>query len=174
MTETEAIWFRNFYMDTLKHESELTARVLEAVPAEGLSYRPDPASRPAIDLLRHIAAADNRFVETAINGVFSVASLIPEDKKQPREIATWYRERHAANRAALAAVSGADLVRMVDFRGMFTRPAVSYLVMGLHHTIHHRGQLSASIRAMGGKVPSIYGESYDAAVARGAEPRQGT
>jgi uncharacterized damage-inducible protein DinB len=174
MTESEAIWCRDFYLDTLKHESALTARVLEAVPVDGIDYRPDPASRPAIELVRHIAAADNRFVETAINGVFSVASLIPDDKQQPGEIATWYRERHAGNRAALANVSGADLLRMVDFRGMFTRPAVTFLMMGLHHTIHHRGQLSAYIRAMGGKVPSIYGESYDAAVARGAAPRQGT
>ena len=172
MTEAEAIWCRDFYMETLKHESALTARVLEAVPAEGVNYRPDPASRPAIDLLRHIAAADNRFVETAINGVFSVATLIPEDKQQPGDVATWYRERHAANRAALATVSGADLIKMVDFRGLFTRPAVTFLVLGLHHTIHHRGQLSAYIRAMGGKVPSIYGESYDAAVARGAVPGQ--
>jgi uncharacterized damage-inducible protein DinB len=41
-----------------------------------------------------------------------------------------------------------------------------FLAVGLHHTIHHRGQLSSYLRSMGAKVPSIYGESYDAAQAR--------
>ena len=36
----------------------------------------------------------------------------------------------------------------------------------LHDMIHHRGQLSTYIRPMGGKVPSIYGPSGDAAQAR--------
>ena len=40
-------------------------------------------------------------------------------------------------------------------------PAMLYLQSGLHHTIHHRGQLSQYLRPMGAKVPSIYGMSYD-------------
>jgi uncharacterized damage-inducible protein DinB len=39
-------------------------------------------------------------------------------------------------------------------------------MMGLNHTIHHRGQLSSYLRCMGAKVPSLYGESYDDAHAR--------
>jgi len=41
-------------------------------------------------------------------------------------------------------------------------------MMGLHHTIHHRGQLSSYLRSMGARVPSVYGESYDDAQARKA------
>ena len=44
----------------------------------------------------------------------------------------------------------------------------SYLGFILHHTVHHRGQLSMYLRPMGAKVPSIYGESWDAAEARKA------
>jgi uncharacterized damage-inducible protein DinB len=51
---------------------------------------------------------------------------------------------------------------------MFQMPAVSFLTLSQNHTIHHRGQLSTYLRPMGGKVPSIYGESYDAAQARAA------
>ena len=40
-------------------------------------------------------------------------------------------------------------------------PAVNYLLFALVHMVHHRGQLSAYLRPMGGKVPSIYGGSYD-------------
>ena len=128
MTMDQAVWLRDLYLKALEIESATTARVLQAVPATAGEYRPDAASRSAMDLLRHIAGADIRFVETVLNGE--------------------------------------SLVKPVNFRGMFTRPAVTYLQMGLHHTIHHRGQLSAYLRSMGAKVPSIYGESYDATQAR--------
>ena len=45
-----------------------------------------------------------------------------------------------------------------------------FLVSGLSHTIHHRGQLSSYLRSMGAKVPAIYGESYDSAAAKSASP----
>jgi uncharacterized damage-inducible protein DinB len=45
---------------------------------------------------------------------------------------------------------------------------VAYFRFSLHHTIHHRGQLSTYLRAMGGQVPAIYGESYDSAAAKKA------
>jgi len=57
---------------------------------------------------------------------------------------------------------------MVDFRGMFQRPALTFLQIGLNHSIHHRGQLTTYLRPMGGKVPAIYGESYDSALAKKA------
>ncbi len=166
LTVEQAVWMRDFYLRPLQLESETTRKVLVAVPADAGAYRPDAASRTALDLLRHIAATDNRFVETVVNGEFSTHNLIPESVKTPDEIAAWYCDRHAANREALAQVAGPALITPVDFRGMFTWPAVMFLQLGLHHTIQHRGQLSAYLRAMGAKVPSIYGESHDATQAR--------
>ena len=166
MTTEQAAWMRDFYLRPLKLESATTLKVITAVPATAADYRPDAASRTALDLLRHIAATDNRFVETVLNGVFSTDSIIPESAQTPAQVGEWYAERHAANRERLAAVPPADLIKPVDFRAMFTWPAVMFLQLGLHHTIHHRGQLSAYLRAMGAKVPSIYGESYDAVQAR--------
>ena len=61
-----------------------------------------------------------------------------------------------------------QLVKTVDFRGRLQLPAVMYLQMMLHHSVHHRGQLSAYLRPMGGKVPAIYGESFDTAAAKKA------
>jgi hypothetical protein len=58
------------------------------------------------------------------------------------------------------------LTRLIDFRGLFQFPAIIYVQVGLSHSIHHRGQLSMYLRPMGAKVPSIYGESYDAREAR--------
>jgi uncharacterized damage-inducible protein DinB len=51
---------------------------------------------------------------------------------------------------------------------MFQLPAVMFVNFVQQHSVHHRGQLSMYLRPMGAKVPSIYGESYDAAQARKA------
>jgi uncharacterized damage-inducible protein DinB len=55
--------------------------------------------------------------------------------------------------------------RPIDFRGIVTLPPATVLMIGLEHSIHHRGQLSIYLRPMGAKVPSIYGESDDSALA---------
>src|SRR5713101_4020522 len=143
MTSDQAVFLlQNVYLGTLKTESRTTKKILEAVPASKTEYKPDSASRSAIELARHIAAADNRFVETVINGVFDTnPAMIPENVKTPAEIASWYEERYAKNFEALGKVSGEQLVKIVDFRGMFQWPAVKF---------------------------AIYGESYDSALAKKA------
>ena len=50
---------------------------------------------------------------------------------------------------------------MVDFFGLFKSPAVALMGFANNHGIHHRGQLAAYLRAMGSKVPAIYGGSAD-------------
>jgi uncharacterized damage-inducible protein DinB len=167
--EQATFLLHDVYMGNLKTESRTTKKIIEAVPPNKTDYKPDPASRSAIELTRHIAAADNRFVETVINGVFDTnPAMIPENVKTPVEIASWYEERYAKNFEALGKVSGEQLVKIVDFRGMFQWPAVKFAIFGLHHTIHHRGQLASYLRCMGAKVPAIYGESYDSALAKKA------
>lgn len=167
MTPEQATFLRDgVYAKTLEQESQTTVRVLQAVPAGAGDYKPDAASRPAIELVRHIAGADIRFVDAVSDGQFTFGDLIPADLETPEDIAAWYAARYAASLARLNEATPEQLAKPIDFRGMFTLPAVRFLAIGLHHTIHHRGQLSAYLRSMGAKVPSIYGESYDAAQAR--------
>ena len=174
LTAEQAISFLHSYLGALKSESRITKDILAAVPADQAEYRPDPVSKSAIELVRHIANADNRFVEAVTTGVFNPAGGIPDTAKTPPEIAAWYEERHAKNLEALMQATSEQLVKMVDFRGLAQRPAVTFLMMGLHHTIHHRGQLSSDLRCMGAKVPAIYGESYDSAQAKTAAQADGT
>ena len=170
MTPEQAVFLlQDVYLGSLKNESRITKKVLEAVPADKCEHRPDPISKTAIELVRHIAVAENRFLETVINGVFDVnAAALPENVRTPQEVANWYEQRFTRNFDALTKLGGEQLTKMVDFRGLFQRPAVSFVLLGMVHTIHHRGQLSSYLRCMGAKVPSIYGESYDAAQARKA------
>src|SRR5215469_5405050 len=170
LTADQALFLlQKVYLGSLKNESRITKKVLEAVPADKCAHRPDDVSKSAIELARHIAVSENRFLETVINGVFDVsAAALPDTVKTPQQVASWYEQRFAENFEALTKLSGEQLVKMVDFRGLFRRPAVSFALLGMVHTIHHRGQLSSYLRCMGAKVPSIYGESYDDAEARKA------
>ncbi len=169
MTAQQATLFLQAYSGSVKMESRTTKTVLAAVPADKAEYRPHPHSKSAMELVRHIANADNRFVETVLSGVFDPTPIVPEDARTPQEVAAWYEERHAKNFDALARATPEQLTKLVDFRGMMRRPAVMFLPMGLHHAIHHRGQLSAYLRSMGAKVPAIYGESFDTAEAKRAQ-----
>ncbi|HET8648253.1 MAG TPA: DinB family protein, partial [Vicinamibacteria bacterium] len=90
----------------------------------------------------------------------------PESIRTPAEVIDWYSERFAQDIERLKQTSGEDLVKIIDFRGILHFPAVVYAQIGLSHSIHHRGQLSMYLRPMGAKVPSIYGESFDAREAR--------
>ena len=52
------------------------------------------------------------------------------------------------------------LSQIVEAFGM-KLPSVTYLMFCNNHMIHHRGQLTTYIRPAGGKVPAMYGPSFD-------------
>jgi len=166
--ELAEFWLQDLLLGTLKNESRTTKKILEAVPAEKSDYRPDPFARTALELVRHIAAAEMRFLETTINAEFPASAGLPDSVKTPAEVAAWYSETFARNFEKLAQLKGDHLVKVTDFRGVFKLPAVAFVQVGMNHSIHHRGQLSSYLRCMGAKVPSIYGESFDDAQARKA------
>jgi len=70
-------------------------------------------------LVRHIAAAENDFWKPPSREFNTSTGAIPENVKTPAEIAGWYAERFEKNFDALNKLSGEQLVKMVDFRGMF-------------------------------------------------------
>ncbi|HEY6306949.1 MAG TPA: DinB family protein [Candidatus Angelobacter sp.] len=154
----------------LKNEHATTKRVIEAIPADKGDYRPEPVAKSALELAWHIVAAEKRFLGGICAGGFDFSPINrPETIRNSAGIAAWFDETFAANLEQMERLSGEQLVKTVDFRGMLQLPAVSFIRLALSHTIHHRGQLSTYLRPMGGKVPSIYGESYDAAQARQAK-----
>lgn len=168
MTPENASFLLNeVFLPILEREQPTTRRVIEAIPDNGGDYRPDAISKTSIELAWHIVAAEKRFLEGIVNGEFNFAAITrPEHVRTGAEIARWYGEMVAAVGPRLHQMTPEQLTKSIDFRGIFQAPAVMYLQTSLNHSIHHRGQLSAYLRAAGGKVPSIYGESYDSAEAR--------
>jgi uncharacterized damage-inducible protein DinB len=130
-------------------------------------FRPDSICKSAVELAWHIVASEKRFLGGIAAGAFDFTPMPrPESIKNSAGIATWFDETFATNLERLQALTGEQLVKVIDFRGMFQWPAVSFIQLTVTHTIHHRGQLSMYLRPMGAKVPAIYGESYDTAQAR--------
>jgi uncharacterized damage-inducible protein DinB len=163
----QATFLLQLALPSLKNEHRITRKIIEAVPAEQGDYRPDSVSMSALDLAWHIASAENFFMDAVAAGEFNFAGGgRPESIRNAAEVAAWYGEAFQANFDRLTKLSSEQLLKIIDFRGMFQYPAVLYLQFALNHSIHHRGQLSVYLRPMGAKVPSIYGESYDDAQAR--------
>jgi len=175
MTPENASFLLNqVFLPLLEKEQSTTRRVIEAIPDNGGDYRPDGASKTSVELAWHIVAAEKRFLEGIVNGEFNFAPITrPEHVRTGADIARWYGEMVAAVLPRLHQLRPEQLTKSIDFRGIFQAPAVMYLQTSLNHSIHHRGQLSAYLRAAGGKVPAIYGESYDSAEARKVAEKAG-
>jgi uncharacterized damage-inducible protein DinB len=165
----QATFLLQMALPALKNEHRITRKIIEAIPAEQGDYRPDAVSKSALDLAWHIASAENFFMDGVAAGEFNYkGGGRPDSIRSVADVAAWYGDTFQANFDRLTGLSSEQLLKIVDFRGMFQHPAVLYLQFALNHSIHHRGQLSVYLRPMGAKVPSIYGESYDEAQARQA------
>jgi uncharacterized damage-inducible protein DinB len=173
MTQTippeQGSFLLQFLLPALKNEHRTTRAVIDAIPQDKGDYRPDSAAKTAVELAWHIVAADQRFLTGIAGGEFDFNPIHrPDTITTPAGIGKWYEDSFAKSIERLAKMTGEQLVKVVDFRGIFQMPAVAFLEVALRHAIHHRGQLSTYLRPMGGKVPAIYGESYDSAEAKKA------
>ena len=157
MTPESAKTFLDFLLPQIRHESGTTRKVLAAVPADTCSYKPSEKCMTGLELATHIAAAEAFFLSGVINGAFDWKQ---PDLKTPADVVSFYDETVPPLIAQVAALSGEQLSKIIHF-AVWDNPAVEYLSLHLRHSIHHRGQLSAYLRPMGAKVPSIYGPSAD-------------
>jgi uncharacterized damage-inducible protein DinB len=163
MEPHEAKVVADFLMGDLESEMQTTLRVFAAVPGKKLDYRPDPVSKTALELLRHITLDDERILNCTADGAFvppssesDACGIMTRDDAIAR-----YKEKIPAGIKRVRAMSGEQLCREIDYLGQLRMPGIGFLLLMLKHSIHHRGQLSTYLRAMGGKVPAIYGPSGD-------------
>jgi len=167
MTADQAKFVLSFLLPALNNEHATTKRVIEAIPPDQGDYRPDPNAKTALELAWHIVAAERRFWSGVAAGAFDFSPISrPDSVRTAADIAAWFDEDFVGHLPKIEHLSGEQLAKIIDFRGVRQLPAVAYIQLALNHTIHHRGQLSVYLRPAGGKVPSIYGESYDSAQTR--------
>jgi uncharacterized damage-inducible protein DinB len=123
-------------------------------------------SRTAWELATHLATADIWFISSIIDGTFvwdpEAARRIERQFENVRAVVGFYEKTFPEKLNALRALPGAKMAEEVDFFGMMKMPRAQWIGFANNHSMHHRGQLSSYLRAMGSKVPNIYGPSADA------------
>lgn len=165
ITPEFAVATRDFAMMGIEREMAATKRVLEAIPEDKKSWKPDEMSRTAEELAWHLVFSEVGM----LLGIGNLKFRNPEEdavdeQKRPKTIAgivKWYEENlpKALNQAK--ALTAQQLLTPVDFYGVFNLPDFMYLEFVKVHSVHHRGWLASYLRPMGSKVPSIYGGSAD-------------
>lgn len=157
---------REFFIETLGDELPRFDKVFKALPQDKLDYKPHEKSRSAMETVNSCAieaATIPIFLET---GKLDFSGLPPEAIPHSfDEALTLFTKNFEAAKSKAASMSEEDWsgeAKMMQgeteaWKTTKGRMAWSFLL----DMIHHRGQLSAYLRPMGGKVPSIYGPSGD-------------
>jgi uncharacterized damage-inducible protein DinB len=162
MTPEQASIIAEFLLPQIEQEVQTTAKVLAAVPEDQKDYTPESKCNTkcmtAGELVHHIAGSDLWFLEGIANGKFA------EDQAPSTgsiaEVAANYQARAAELLGKIKQLPADHLAMDVQFF-TWNLPNATYLQFMQKHSIHHRGQLTAYLRPMGSKVPSIYGGSAD-------------
>jgi uncharacterized damage-inducible protein DinB len=165
MQPTEAHAVLKFLIPIVELEHETTKRVIAAVPEGQEEYRPDPVSKTALELASHIAESEVWFLTGAARGEFPAYGRGDGDGASPFEkaadVLAWYEQEFPKALAEVKRMTPEQAAKTFSMFGRFTQSAIGFISLALRHSAHHRGQLSAYLRSMGSKVPSIYGDSAD-------------
>jgi len=144
-------------------ERSAFVRVVAAVPEDGLDYRPDPKSRTAREMIGHLLGHTLDLVELVDDGAIHHRNQVPVESVA--KAASDFDASFGVLADKLSTVDEAQWDKSATFwvgdHVVATGPQEQLAWMMLLDAVHHRGQLSAYLRPMGSKVPSIYGPSAD-------------
>ena len=153
---------RAFFLERRRLELPVFLNVLRALPADRLDYRPHERSPSAEQVVWTLANELHSCVEAARDGrtEWRIAPAPPLD-----QMIETYEKWHQELMDVVESMDDGAWDRKAQFffngKMVSEQPVSQFLWMILFDAIHHRGQLTAYLRPMGGKVPSIYGPSAD-------------
>lgn len=152
-----------------EQEVESTRKLLQAVPAKDLNYKPSPVSWTMGELAQHIATIYYWYVGVFTQDVYDMAADkldrgLPEDITATRQL---FETNVAKARTAMAAATEESLQREWTMK-IGERTVLGPLARGIvarsflfSHIYHHRGELVVYLRATGNKPPGLYGPTYE-------------
>ncbi|GAC1430216.1 MAG: hypothetical protein NVSMB68_02520 [Thermoanaerobaculia bacterium] len=154
---------REFFIKRWEAELPAFGKVLRAVPESQLGYRPHDRSTAAGALAWQLAEEQKQLSELLETGQVEF-EIRPHPTKAGDIVAAWDK----ATSDLRARLKSADEKRwsgpgtfLMGGKVAWTDTVENICWGYLFDMVHHRGQLSAYLRPMGGKVPSIYGPSAD-------------
>lgn len=150
----------------LEQESAATLRLLEAIPAEKLAWRPHPKSMSLGQLALHIAGIPAQIPELAEDDRLELPSFQQPEATSRQEILDLHASSLTAGKSRLTGWSDEKLMNLWSFkvggRTLMALPRVAMMRgLMLNHLYHHRGQLSVYLRLLEVPVPAVYGPSAD-------------
>jgi len=160
MTSAEAVFLRDELLDLLRRESVSTRRVIEAVPARHLNYQPHAKAMTMRELAWHIAQAEPLLLSVIAQGNWDGIDIDPTIPEAIPEILEHYDRELPIGLEAVRAMRVDLLLDTYDLFGAKDCLARRMFYVPMH-SAHHRGQLSAYLRAVGAFVPGVYGWSAD-------------
>ena len=151
---------KDLFLKFWEKEAATTRNVLARIP-EGSDYRPDPKSRTAREIAWLIVRVHVALVEGFEKGVLEWTEMpAPATMK---EVLDAYDRENLVKR--LQAVDSGRWDGRVPFmmggQQVMNETAYDNAFGFLFDIIHHRGQITTYLRAMGSTVPQIYGPSAD-------------
>jgi uncharacterized damage-inducible protein DinB len=153
---------REFFLARLKAETPVFLRVLKAIPADQLEYKPHDRCPSTQQLVWTIVAELKACIDVVKDHKATWEEIpAPPLNEMIQKYEEWANE--VMNLIEKMDEKSWDEKTQFFYEGKLVseRPAGDFLWFILFDAIHHRGQLSAYLRPMGGKVPSIYGPSAD-------------
>ncbi len=154
---------REHLIQVFQSETPKFVRVMRAVPADQMAYRPHARSSCAQDLVWLLASELHDACEIVDKGELDF--VLPPPPATLEEAIDAYERNASELEKRLSRLDDAAWQRPVRFlvggKLAWEAPLGEMLWGFLFDAIHHRGQLSTYLRPMGAKVPSIYGPSAD-------------
>ena len=155
---------REFFIQTIDDESPRFERVLKAMPPDKLNYTPHEKSRTAERIIQGCLIESASFPEFLEKGEVDMTPGELPKQSLPEMTQTFLKNLETGKEIAQRMSekdwqSEARMVTKNEEAWKTTKGNMAWsLILDL---VHHRGQLSAYLRPMGGKVPPIYGPSGD-------------
>jgi uncharacterized damage-inducible protein DinB len=150
------------FLKTWKKEAPVTRTVISRIP-EGSTYRPDPKSRTAREIAWLIVREELALAEGIARGTIEWSEKpAPASVKEILDLRDRQFDGATKKLESLDAAKWEGTVPFVfDGTEVMKETGVENAWTFLLDIIHHRGQLSTYLRAMGSTVPQIYGPSAD-------------
>ena len=152
---------RDFYLKRAKAEFPVFLKVLRALP-EDLSYKPHDRSPSAQQLAWTVTNELKALIDVVDTGKSEWEDIKPPSRD---DMIGMFEKWSTELLDKVSALDDASQERNAQFLYQGTlvmeKPMMEFIWDFMFDAIHHRGQLSAYLRPMGGKVPSIYGPSAD-------------
>ena len=151
----------------LEQEAQSTARVLERVPQEHLSWRPHAKSFSLGQLALHVATIPGTIAQlVAMDTVSGPPAFVQPEAATAAELVPALKAGIAQARETLGGLDDAAMMATwrlkVGDREIMAMPraAVARMIMP-NHWYHHRGQLLVYLRMHDVPLPSVYGPTAD-------------